>query len=424
MEQELKKTPHKIHILSDLLREDLVIPPYQRPYKWTANKNVKQLLEDIIREAETKHSEYRMGTIILHEDEKSKLNIVDGQQRLVTTSLILLALNYRDSTLLNQEFDHSVSRDNIKFNYGFIEHYLDQLNQEEKEKIKTFLLQKCTFVVVKLKYLPEAFQLFDSQNARGKSLDPADLLKAFHLREMESETSFETKDCVVKWEKSIQDKILNEVIGGYLFRLRSWERKEWNYTFTKDDLQEFKGVNILKSLKEGREYPYLRSVLQNSYSSNYQINEPIVNGKRFFNYIQHYVELYQRLIEFKKTINLPFEYTGSNRIGDKRLNSFYGNILMYYIDKFGFDQQLVQFSKELYRMIFLIRLESSQIRYATIVNKLKYAPNAENPMVQIRAWYYPDIISFKSKLKKINKSSIKKEIEAIIVCIEKIENNG
>ena len=39
-------------------------------------------------------------------------------------------------------------------------------------------------VVLTVTELTEAFQLFDSQNTRGKALYPHDLLKAYHLREI------------------------------------------------------------------------------------------------------------------------------------------------------------------------------------------------------------------------------------------------
>ncbi len=76
---------------------NLKIPKYQRPYKWTA-KNVIQLLDDIV-EAKNENKEiYRVGTLILHQDqevgaEEKIYNIVDGQQRIITFSLLLKALH-------------------------------------------------------------------------------------------------------------------------------------------------------------------------------------------------------------------------------------------------------------------------------------------------------------------------------------------
>ena len=60
--QEIKK-------LSELLKiENLKIPPYQRPYKWS-EKNVIRLLEDIFEFVVLKNKDYRVGNIILHKEE-------------------------------------------------------------------------------------------------------------------------------------------------------------------------------------------------------------------------------------------------------------------------------------------------------------------------------------------------------------------
>ena len=59
--------------VKELLNSSLKIPYYQRPYKWT-EKNVNQLISDIIEHKDKK--KYRLGTLILHNDEKTKtLNI-------------------------------------------------------------------------------------------------------------------------------------------------------------------------------------------------------------------------------------------------------------------------------------------------------------------------------------------------------------
>ncbi|MBR0401332.1 MAG: DUF262 domain-containing protein, partial [Lachnospiraceae bacterium] len=53
----------------------LIIPEYQRPYKWTA-KNANQLLDDIEEAKNTNKEVYRVGTLILHLDEHGNYNIV------------------------------------------------------------------------------------------------------------------------------------------------------------------------------------------------------------------------------------------------------------------------------------------------------------------------------------------------------------
>lgn len=85
----------EIKSIDELLQMNLAIPNYQRPYKWT-RKNVSELLDDIdtaIKESKQYGGlEYRIGSVILHKDEKN-YNIVDGQQRIVTLLLVMLALH-------------------------------------------------------------------------------------------------------------------------------------------------------------------------------------------------------------------------------------------------------------------------------------------------------------------------------------------
>ena len=78
--------------------EKLKIPEYQRPYKWT-EKNVNNLIDDII--SNKNKSEYRLGTLVLHQKQKNDdYEIVDGQQRIITIALILFALNKNKEELL------------------------------------------------------------------------------------------------------------------------------------------------------------------------------------------------------------------------------------------------------------------------------------------------------------------------------------
>ena len=66
-----------IHQLLQL--QNVVIPPYQRPYKWTL-KNVTDLFQDI--QTQQDKSAYRLGSVVFHEhqrDNKEQLDIVDGQ---------------------------------------------------------------------------------------------------------------------------------------------------------------------------------------------------------------------------------------------------------------------------------------------------------------------------------------------------------
>ena len=187
----------------------LTIPEYQRPYKWTA-RNAIQLLDDILEARNGNKEVYRVGTLILHKTKNDNgqdvYEIVDGQQRTITFSLLLTALYELENDqekrpvidfLHQQVFDNQFSRHNIPNNLNAfrrrtykntegdksVEHNLDM------KSLRIFIEQQCELIVVITNDLSEAFQFFDSQNARGKALYPHDLLKAYHLREMNKPTA-------------------------------------------------------------------------------------------------------------------------------------------------------------------------------------------------------------------------------------------
>ncbi|MFY9418268.1 MAG: DUF262 domain-containing protein, partial [Bacteroidales bacterium] len=86
------------------------------------------------------------------------------------------ALKSFNPKLLNLSFANNISKANIQKNFKQIERRIADFD----EKTICFFLEKCTLVEVVLNDISEAFQFFDSQNSRGKDLEPHDLLKAFH----------------------------------------------------------------------------------------------------------------------------------------------------------------------------------------------------------------------------------------------------
>ena len=175
----------------------LTVPEYQRPYKWTA-RNAIQLLDDIIDAKNNDKEVYRVGTLILHKNKDNEGNerydIVDGQQRTITFSLLLYALyaleepeKRRVIPFLDQQvFDNEFSRHNIPNNLNAFIRRTHKSSEgddivdhvRDMKRLRDFIEKQCELIVVITDDLSEAFQFFDSQNARGKALYPHDLLKA------------------------------------------------------------------------------------------------------------------------------------------------------------------------------------------------------------------------------------------------------
>ena len=189
--------------VSDLLCSTLAIPEYQRPYRWE-EKNVRQLLDDICTSWDEEKSLYRIGSVILHRYRKDSgwvNDIVDGQQRITTILLILKALEHNTKTQLT--YNHTDSYKNICLNYAYIQDWLrENVSGSEADFLK-YLLDSCQFVQITVSDRSEAFQMFDSQNGRGKELEAYNLLKSYHIRAMDQNTHEEKIACDVRWEQAV-----------------------------------------------------------------------------------------------------------------------------------------------------------------------------------------------------------------------------
>ncbi|MBN6065148.1 DUF262 domain-containing protein [Aggregatibacter actinomycetemcomitans] len=419
----------KILKIKDVFDLKLSIPDYQRPYKWTV-KNVQQLIDDLLTHFRD-NKVYRIGTIVLYKN-GGKSEIVDGQQRLTTLSLVLYKLGRKDILFLKEELNHSISKFNVLENYKFINNYNFPSGFEE------YILKTCEMVRIELDDLDEAFQFFDSQNARGKPLESYDLLKAYHLREMRNKPDQIIHQCVERWERSAMSNDinnLNKIINFILFRLRRWHYQEHAEVFSANELDTFKGVS------ENVEYPYLNGVLatnaiQKMSTENpflyrsislFQSNQTLVNGKYFFDYIQHYVLIYEKLFREKigllsllneingvsleeGVINFLDNYDYSYRVGDKYLRNLFECTLLFYFDKFG-DDHFSEFMTKAFLWVYRLRFEYQRISFKTIED----AAHARDGLLScIEKSITPvQVIRFIPKLDEVKFDNVDKKIKEI-----------
>ncbi|EHG1304811.1 TPA: DUF262 domain-containing protein [Vibrio parahaemolyticus] len=384
-----------------LLDKKLTIPDYQRPYKWQ-QKHVNQLIDDIFNHR-TKPC-YRLGTVVLHLDKKSEsgeekaaLNIVDGQQRLLTLTLLCAILDGEEksisSTLLKHQFESSVSIENLKNNAQIISERVASLPATERQELLNFVLNKCELIQVTLDDLSEAFQFFDSQNARGKALAPHDLLKAYHLREMmDSTEQNERLHHVSLWEQGVnpddESANLHTIMGDFLFRMRRWIDGDYGIQFSRHNIDVFKGINL-----DSTQYAYVDAMLALDYAIEtfnadparkwdkqtkgypFRVDQVMINGKRFFEYIQHYMAIHSKLFVGKDARLASFvkehtKYSGSNRKGDSYVRNLFLCAVMYYYDKFG-DVELDKAAQICYRWAYFLRLDLQRIGMESVDNHAK-----------------------------------------------------
>lgn len=464
-----------IRSVRDILRMDLRIPPYQRPYKWEKDQ-VVQLLNDIKNDLSKtqSNSRYRIGSLILCIDAEKieekwdrSIDIVDGQQRITTILLILNYLQYEYESNLETrlKYNTSISYDNMKTNQGVIENWFEK-NKEIKEKFAKHLLDKCELVFVKVFEISQAFQMFDSQNGTGKPLAPYNLLKAYHLNSIKDSNI--QKECDIEWEKAgkfysdiyeTNLDLLNQLFSEQLYKTRIWTRNKIPEPFTREDIKEFKGNDfenqksnfysyqlndLLYYLSEKMESgaildgyhinPLKTACAKGEYDiRNFmQITNTITNGNYFFKYTDTYVNIYKELFltssdktDFQNFYQTHCFYPKWDRDGDTYLRKLYESLIIRLYDRFGSDNFTEYNYKLLFFYVYQYRLLLDSVRYKG-VRKLPVEKD-NNPFMVIQYATSPDDLEVLKKdiiLKESRLQEIENEHNICIQSKGKVREKG
>lgn len=244
----IKATEEQLNKIFNLINYQFEIPSYQRPYAWTKDQ-VLELIDDLIDAfpypLEQDNPDYFFGSIILiKEDGKPNAEVIDGQQRLTTLTLLLSVFRHllpeghptinKIGKLLEDEDITGTntlsglqlrSQDNEFFGElirtaGGLKKLLEKdagletdsqtllrdnatvLVKELTERcpdpdhlsleswilhLYTNLLTKCYLVVVSTSDFDTAYRIFSTINSRGLDLELNDILKSEIIGKIEKE---------------------------------------------------------------------------------------------------------------------------------------------------------------------------------------------------------------------------------------------
>ena len=378
----------RIVTIRELLNENLTIPGYQRPYRWSTESAVT-LVMDSYGAFVSKVSEYRIGSVVLHKtiDDNNKiiLNIVDGQQRLTTLSIMFFVFSelindagYENLSKLLDEKYNKLSCDAIVNNLDIIRRKVKEFDKNQLKDYIDYLLDKCTLVKIITENEQEAFQFFDSQNSRGKELAPHDLLKSYHLREMRDEPENTKVEIINAWENTKQSE-LEDLFSDNLYPLVRWYKSKDGLNYSAKDIKIFKGIkknnNYNFSIYNRASNLYIErfnsegmyELTAGNLINQFQLTQPLIAGRRFFQYSLHYMELYKKVDKL-----VTFKFKGNELIksgsGDSYVYSMFINVLMFYVDKFSMDALTEARLFFLYKWAFSLRVCMKAV-YSESVNK-------------------------------------------------------
>lgn len=184
----------------DLLNlKGLHMPAYQRPYMW-GRRNINFLWDDIQKDAQSnEEGTYDFGIIVLHKD-GDRYDIVDGQQRIVTISLMLRSLgsNAADRFIEGTELNGKESEKNIGYSFQWFRIHAERLG--DKQKLAERILDS-TVDIVTMDNLESALKFFDRMNATGVPLSEMDILKSHHLLAIANAAWPLSEEAEKRWKK-------------------------------------------------------------------------------------------------------------------------------------------------------------------------------------------------------------------------------
>jgi len=237
--------------LRGLIMGDLTqfhIPIYQRSYTWDAKEQVGKLIDDILEFGDeykdNRRSDYYIGNIIVKNQTRgfqTERVVIDGQQRITTTILILCAIRdvclFKIKTEEAKEFARNISNslytedgNKIKLKLNNMEHQsalstiltgaIDTITVDDKKtkywknykfiynKLTsmekgdffnfTALLERVKVVIIFLDDDQDENSVFESINSFGKPLSGSDLIKNFIF-------TFKNYNCTHEQESHLTD---------------------------------------------------------------------------------------------------------------------------------------------------------------------------------------------------------------------------
>ena len=349
--------------LRNILGLQLAIPSYQRVYCWK-RRHVLSLLEDVSNHLDSKKSDtvpYRLGTIILHCHD-GIYDLIDGQQRLVTLSLLLNEMGIH-SNLLDERMYSREASEHVAYNKFLIQNYL----QKYRSRLSEDILTRIDFNVLILQNasLDLAYTFFSNENSRGVELTDYDLLKAHHLRYIPTSFEAQSRKLAEGWNNMIlrgratttegDTPNYERVLDTYIYHLRRWMRQK--------ECEADKRNRYVK--REYEAAPIMDEIPP--FGERFYFNEPIQGGSHFFSFVEQHLNIYKHFIETKEYCALHHN------------NGLYGSDLWYrdvieavlfaYYAKFG-EVCLADAFMVIMRAVLQHRYENRRARKSSI---LRYA---------------------------------------------------
>lgn len=342
-EKEYVKTLTISDLFNDENKCKYIIPIYQRNYAW-GDDEISSLLQDIKNSCEQNKEQYKnyyIGSLVVYRRENSDFEVIDGQQRLTTLTLImhhLGKLGFKNVFFEHRdESEQALSNPNsekLPSNFSqalkTIKKVIDEWG-DNKDEIVKFLLDKVEIIRTEVPEGTDLNHYFEIMNTRGEQLEKHEVLKA-RLMDMlpENEQSLFAKIwdacsdmsryAVMGFDPTIREVIFSD----------KWSEKpkcfikiiqdieEYNKEIEKKNKEEYKklsiinmqgnvdGIKILDLINGSKNSGVNKNDFVDKYDGSFT---PVIDFPNFLMHVLRiYLEMTDKCGDFTKTVPLDEKY--------------------------------------------------------------------------------------------------------------------
>jgi len=181
--------PLKINELLD--NDKYIIPIYQRNYAWE-DKEISLLIQDLGNACQKSKDNYYIGSLVVYKRENGDFEVIDGQQRLTTLTLIMHHL-FKNGFTRNVYFEHRKNSDwaldHLELKDDIPSVFKKALDSIEKhwaiavkavapKDLADFFLKKVEIIRTEVPKDTDLNHYFEVMNTRGEQLEKHEILKA------------------------------------------------------------------------------------------------------------------------------------------------------------------------------------------------------------------------------------------------------
>jgi len=340
--------------VSDLFNNEnkckYIIPIYQRNYAW-GDDEISSLLQDIKNACEQNQEQdknYYIGSLVVYRRDNGDFEVIDGQQRLTTLTLImhhLGKLGFR-----NVSFEHrdeseqalsNLNSEKLPSNFSqalkTIKKVIDEWGNN-KDEIVEFLLDKVEIIRTEVPEGTDLNHYFEIMNTRGEQLEKHEVLKARLMKKLSEDIekslfakmwdacSDMSRYAVMGFEPKIRELIFGNKWSGKpkCFIEIIDDIKEYNKEIERQNQEENKKLSII-NMQEDLDSKKILDLIDGGKNRGFNENDSVdkYDGRftpviDFPNFLMHVLRICLEEYDDGRFQNIPLdEKTLLNDFGDQ-----------------------------------------------------------------------------------------------------------